>query len=645
MSPSQGQRKLTAILSADVVGYSRLMGEDEQATVDTLKQYQQAIGRVIDRHMGRIVDAPGDNILAEFPSAVEAVNGAVEIQKVLEGRNLELPSERRMEFRIGVNLGDVIEDDSGIIFGDGVNIAARMEALAEPGGICISSPVYDAVEGKVHFGYDFLGEQHVKNITKPVSVYRVRANDLVAPVHSAIRFAGWHIAVAALVVGLLVGAIALWLSFESPQPQQPQQPGALAPIAAESAVAITPPSLPGSYLLVGQLVDQSGIASGTGRIYGQAMIDASNWINANGGVNGRLIDLDTVDTSYLVPRALEGYRKWKTQNVLAIHGWSTPSTEALVSAVAEDEIPYFSASYAASLTDPTGRGAGGRAAPYNFFYGPSYSDACRGLVQWASEDWKASGNSRVPRFVHMGENHPYPNAPKKACQAYATELGFEVLPVIAMPMNPGDFSAQCDQLKTQGADYAYLANTTASVSVLLSTCRALEVETQFMVNIWGFDENVMKTAGAAADGVVWVMGAAKWGDDVPGMYTVQEVSKMSDPSGQAYRPVHYIRGVCSMFLIKEAMEWADRNGGISGANIRQGIYQHKDWVPVGLEGVCSPATWTPEDHRGVTRVLIYRSHIKGPTEADVAELVAQGIIRMEHVFSVDIPRRPEWLGL
>ncbi|MCP8688440.1 adenylate/guanylate cyclase domain-containing protein [Marinobacterium sedimentorum] len=192
MSPSQGQRKLTAILSADVVGYSHLMGEDEQATVDTLKQYQQAIGRVIERHMGRIVDAPGDNILAEFPSAVEAVNGAVEIQKVLEGRNLELPSERRMEFRIGVNLGDVIEDDSGIIFGDGVNIAARMEALAEPGGICISSPVYDAVEGKVHFGYDFLGEQRVKNIAMPVSVYRVRAgSDMPLPARWGITRALW----------------------------------------------------------------------------------------------------------------------------------------------------------------------------------------------------------------------------------------------------------------------------------------------------------------------------------------------------------------------------------------------------------------------------------------------------------------------
>lgn len=637
MSQSQGQRKLAAILSADVVGYSRLMGEDERATIDTLKEYQQAIGRVIERHMGRIVDAPGDNILAEFPSAVEAVNGAVEIQKVLEGRNLELPTDRRMEFRIGVNLGDVIEDDSGTIFGDGVNIAARMEALAEPGGICISSSVYDAVEGKVHFGYDFLGEQHVKNIAKPVSVYRVRANDQHTTDSPGTSRPRWLLPALGTLSGLAAGALLVWLLL----PATPTE----APTPAPAPTAAPPPVQPSPYLLVGQLVDQSGIASGTGRIYGQAMIDASNWINANGGVNGRLIDLDTIDTSYLVPRALEGYRKWKTQQVLAIHGWSTPSTEALIGAVAEDEIPYFSASYAASLTDPTGRGAGGRAAPYNFFYGPSYSDACRGLLQWAKDDWTARGNSTAPRFVHMGENHPYPNAPKNACQAYARELGFEVLPVIAVSMAPDNFSAQCERLNTERADYAYLANTTASVSVLLTQCQALQVHTQFMVNIWGFDENVMQAAGSAADGVVWVMGAAKWGDDVPGMYTVQEVSKMSDPSGQTYRPVHYIRGVCSMFLIKEAMEWADRNGGISGANIRQGIYQHRDWVPAGLEGVCSPASWTPDDHRGVTRVLIYRSHVTGPTEADVGELVAQGIIRMERVYSTDIPRRPEWLGL
>jgi class 3 adenylate cyclase len=169
------KRKLAAILSADVVGYSRLMQDDDSATVATLREYRAAITRVIDRHSGRVVNAPGDNMLAEFPSAVEAVQSAAEIQKVLEGRNLELPAERRMEFRIGVNLGDVIEEEDGTIYGDGVNVAARMEALADAGGICISSKVLDEVEGKLDFGFDFLGEQQVKNNDKPVRVYRVRA--------------------------------------------------------------------------------------------------------------------------------------------------------------------------------------------------------------------------------------------------------------------------------------------------------------------------------------------------------------------------------------------------------------------------------------------------------------------------------------
>ena len=174
MAERMVNRKLAAILSADVVGYSKLMADDEAATVDTIKQYRAAIGHVIERHKGRIVNAPGDNILAEFASAVEAVKAAVEIQRSIEGRNVELPEERRMHFRIGLNLGDVIQEDDGTIYGDGVNIAARMEALADEGGICISSTIHDAVEGKLDFGFDFLGERPVKNIAKPVRVYRVR---------------------------------------------------------------------------------------------------------------------------------------------------------------------------------------------------------------------------------------------------------------------------------------------------------------------------------------------------------------------------------------------------------------------------------------------------------------------------------------
>ena len=175
MADPSSRRKLAAILSADVVGYSRLMAANEAATVETLKSYRDIIARLVVRRGGRVVNAPGDALLAEFPSAVEAVQAAVEIQKSVEGHNIELEPERRMQFRIGVNLGDVIEEADGTIYGDGVNIAARMEALAEGGGVCISSTVYDAVEGKLSYGFDFLGEQQVKNISKPVRVYRVRA--------------------------------------------------------------------------------------------------------------------------------------------------------------------------------------------------------------------------------------------------------------------------------------------------------------------------------------------------------------------------------------------------------------------------------------------------------------------------------------
>ena len=167
------QRKLTAILCADVVGYSRLMGEDEEATIETLTDYRKVFTSEIKKHRGRVVDAKGDAILAEFASVVDAVSGAVEIQRELAEKNSELSDDRRMDFRIGINLGDVIVKDDAI-YGDGVNVAARLEALAEPGGICISRPVYDQVESKFGLECEYLGEQQVKNIAKPVRAYKVR---------------------------------------------------------------------------------------------------------------------------------------------------------------------------------------------------------------------------------------------------------------------------------------------------------------------------------------------------------------------------------------------------------------------------------------------------------------------------------------
>ena len=169
------KRKLAAILSADVVGYSRLMEDDEEATVRTINAYREAMTDLIQRYNGKVVDAKGDNVLAEFPSVVEAARCGVEVQKQLKERNAGLPEHRRMAFRIGINLGDVIEEN-GIIYGDGVNIAARLESLAEAGGICVSGSVYENIVNKVNLNYEYLGEREVKNIKRSVQVYRVLAD-------------------------------------------------------------------------------------------------------------------------------------------------------------------------------------------------------------------------------------------------------------------------------------------------------------------------------------------------------------------------------------------------------------------------------------------------------------------------------------
>ncbi len=183
MEPAQARQKLTAVFVTDVVGYSRLMAEDHHATVQTLAEYREVFSTNIEQFQGRVVNAPGDSILAEFESVVEAVNCAVEVQRELAVRNEKLPGERRMHFRIGVNLGDVLVRE-GELFGDGVNIAARLEALADPGGICISRTVYDQVKSRLPsqtVQFEYLGEQQVKNIPEPVRAYKALIGTGAAP--------------------------------------------------------------------------------------------------------------------------------------------------------------------------------------------------------------------------------------------------------------------------------------------------------------------------------------------------------------------------------------------------------------------------------------------------------------------------------
>jgi adenylate cyclase len=172
MTQDGSKRKLAAILSADVKGYSLLLANDEAFTIRTLKKYRGIMSKCIERHNGRVVDSPGDNLLSEFSSVVDAVQCAVEIQKQLKKENEHLDKNKRLEFRIGVNIGDIVQDE-GRIYGKGVNVAARIEGLANAGEVCISRNAYDHVKDKLEFGFVYLGEHEVKNIKEPIRVYKV----------------------------------------------------------------------------------------------------------------------------------------------------------------------------------------------------------------------------------------------------------------------------------------------------------------------------------------------------------------------------------------------------------------------------------------------------------------------------------------
>jgi adenylate cyclase len=246
------KRKLTAILSADVEGYSRLMAEDETATVKTLESYREVMSTLIKQHRGRVVDSPGDNLLAEFTSVVDAVQCALAAQKEFQSRNAELPENRRMRFRIGVNLGDVIEEGERI-YGDGVNIAARLEALSDAGGICVSKTAFDHIESKLPLGFEYMGEQEVKNIPRPVGAYRVlmeprvtmaeeTENEKAVPLWRRKSILTGGVALIVLVIAALI-----WNFYFRPPPIEP---------AAKEKMAFALPDVPS--LAVLPFVNRSG---------------------------------------------------------------------------------------------------------------------------------------------------------------------------------------------------------------------------------------------------------------------------------------------------------------------------------------------------------------------------------------------------
>jgi adenylate cyclase len=243
MTTEKVKRKLTAILSADVKGYSRLMGADEVGTIRILETYRGVMSDLIRKKGGRVVDSPGDNVLAEFASVVDALESAVQIQKELKVRNADRSESRRMEFRIGINLGDVVEEGERI-YGDGVNIAARIEGLAEGGGICISGTAFDHIGKRLPLGYEHMGEQAVKNIEKPVRVYRVlmepeQAGKVIG--EKGLKRTQWRWAVAAVALLVLVAGALVWNFYGRPPKIEPASKEKMAfPLPAVPSIAVLP---------------------------------------------------------------------------------------------------------------------------------------------------------------------------------------------------------------------------------------------------------------------------------------------------------------------------------------------------------------------------------------------------------------------
>lgn len=361
-------------------------------------------------------------------------------------------------------------------------------------------------------------------------------------------------------------------------------------------------------IVVDSLDDLTGPTSANGKEFAAAKNDVVKWINANGGINGKKLEWNSFDYSYKAPVAITTYKKWmgESRKPAVIYGYGTADTEALSAMVNADKVVYVSHSFSANLTDPTGASKQvERPTPFNFFHGPSYSDGCRAMVQWAAADWKKKGGAGKAKFAYMGDNHPYPNSAKEACLAFAGKAGMDVLPPIQYSMAPADFKAQCLSLKETGAQYTYLANAANATIALLKSCATVGVKTQYLTNIYAYSEPVMEAIGDAAEGVIAPIHVAPFGSNVPGMKLVRDVT-----GGQA-KSTFYMAALCTMMYLREALIAADKAGGVTGPNVQKAMYAKANWVPQGLDGVCAPATWTPEDHRSVVDVPILQGTMAG----------------------------------
>jgi len=296
--------------------------------------------------------------------------------------------------------------------------------------------------------------------------------------------------------------------------------------------------------------------------------------------------------------------------VLAIQGWGTGDSEALSGQVTEDEIPFLSGSYSAHLTDP-------KKTPYNFIIAADYSSQLRAGLNYLREGWK---EARKPRIAFVYPNDAFGMSPIPAGRQHARELEFEIVGEENVALDASEATAQILALKKVEPDFTWIGGTTPSTAVILKEARKLGLRTRFLVNVWGHDEHLIQRAGEAVEGVLGLQASVLFGDDVPGMQAIREVTR-----GEA-KITPYVRGWVSMMVLCEALRRAEKKSDLTGPGIKRALETLRDF---DTHGLTPPITFTADDHRPAMAVRVYE--------------YSEG--RILHRATVNLERRPDWLGI
>ena len=353
---------------------------------------------------------------------------------------------------------------------------------------------------------------------------------------------------------------------------------------------------------IGGIADTTGATSDVGKDYAIGMAEAFKYINEQGGVNGKKIKYTWFDYGYRIPEAITKYKLLKRLGVVTIMGWGTGDTEALSPTVNKDKLPYVSASYSAHLTNP-------KKSRYNLFFSSDYSTNARACITaWFDKKWPKHKDfgKRKPRFAssyHFA--HPYCSAPIKAIQDHAKMLGFELGEDVSVTLFALDTKIQIMALKKFDPDLLWHGNTTMSVSATIRDAFALGLKADHIINNWGFDENLPRLAGEAADKLV-VMGAtpcAFYGQDYKNMDKVVEAAKKYNPGvPQEKRLNRTVQAWGDALIVWEALKRADKAGDLTGHNIMVKGFETMKEFDIGLGA--SPITFTETDHRPTTGCLV-----------------------------------------